>query len=388
MAPPKVKDVEARHQTQQKLEAIERYFGAWCSILARVKGRPFCPTRLFLVDTHAGAGLHLSEADPDGQVPGSPLLAVLAARTAQRAFPDVEVRVRATDHKASIVRALEAQVSPYRGQPPEGVDVTVRQRDWVTEIDALKAEIAVDDHPHGGRPDRHGLHEHRSLWFIDPYGIEGLDHGAVLRLPIGSEAVVNLDLMACLRHIGKAERGDTHSETYLTATFGSDVWRKAGSGAGARESLAHAFAESFGGKWTHRDPYLLRATGSQDRALVHFANSPRAVEAFGRSVRSALAAGTVIAGRLLTTIEKDQAARRLAGLFAALTVHLEDMHGALGVYDRGQLRAICRRAEQNGYGIWREDTGVMEWFAARRTGRADRSAPTLWDLPDAGEGLV
>lgn len=78
---PADKVIEARHQTQQKLELMEREWGAWCSILAQTVGKyAFCPSHLWLIDTHAGSGRHLSASDPDGEIPGTPMLGALAAR--------------------------------------------------------------------------------------------------------------------------------------------------------------------------------------------------------------------------------------------------------------------------------------------------------------------
>src|SRR5665647_2479147 len=123
---PEDKFVEARRQTQHKLELMERYWGAWCTILARTKGRhPFCPTRLWLVDTHAGSGEHASATDPDGKIEGTPALAALAARDTQRRFPGIEVRVRATDKSKPVAQSLVAAMRPYKGTPPVGVDIKV-----------------------------------------------------------------------------------------------------------------------------------------------------------------------------------------------------------------------------------------------------------------------
>jgi three-Cys-motif partner protein len=378
---PSVKDVEARHQTHQKLEAIDRYFGAWCSILAQARRYSFCPTRLWLIDTHAGTGLHLSEADPDGQVPGSPLLAVLAARAAQQTFPEIEVRVRATDRKKSVAAKLEAAVARFRGSPPGGVDVTVRPVDWIEEIGPLKAEIAQEDHVHGGRPGRGSGHDHRRVWFVDPFGIESLHHAAIEQFPVGSEVIINLDLMGAKRHLGKARTGDADSARHLDIAFGGDAWRRVPEDERTSDGLAEAFAGSFGtSKWRIARWHLLRATGSQDRALVQLTNQEIAAQTFARSVRDALRAGTVVAGRTLTMIQKDTAAKRLAAQLAGLTIGIDEMALA-GTHDRGQLRAICSRADEQGYGGWDAKSGTMRWYLERQ------SNPTIWGLSDAGEDL-
>ena len=83
---PAEKFIEERRQTQQKLELMERYWGAWSTILAQARRYRFCPTRLWLVDTHAGTGEHTSTTDPDGKIEGTPALAALKAREVQRAL--------------------------------------------------------------------------------------------------------------------------------------------------------------------------------------------------------------------------------------------------------------------------------------------------------------
>jgi hypothetical protein len=72
---PEDKMVGERLQTRHKLELMERYWGAWCTILAQTKGKyTFCPTRLWLIDTHGGTGAHKSATDPDGKIEGTPAL--------------------------------------------------------------------------------------------------------------------------------------------------------------------------------------------------------------------------------------------------------------------------------------------------------------------------
>jgi three-Cys-motif partner protein len=381
------KTVEERHQTQQKLEVMERYWVAWCTILAQARDFQFCPTRLWLVDTHAGRGLHESSGDPDGQIPGTPLLAVLAARNTQRHYPDVEVRARATDKDPQIAKALDLRLNPYRGDPPAGVDVRVEARDWVDAVGSITAEIAFEGHEHGGRAGRNQAHSHRSLWFIDPFGVEGIDHSVISRLPVGAEVIINLDLMGLLRHIGKAARDDKTSTDILLEAYGSRIWEEMGTGPEARPVLAQALADSFP-RWEFRRSHLLRPTGSQDRALIHLTGAATAERKFEAVVKTALKAGTVIAGSVLTTVEKNRAAARLASLFAGLTVDLDAMRGATGFYNKSQLKVMCRRASEKCYGDFDEDTGLMTWFTERAPGpdRAARQASsTLWESSDSDE---
>lgn len=361
---PAEKNVEQRRQTQHKLELMERYWGAWCMILAQATTYPFCPTHLWLVDTHAGPGRHDSAADPDGHIEGTPALAALAARAVQRRFPGVTVHVRATDKQKSVAERLFAVMKPLTGDPPEAVDFKIAPRDWVSVVPWVQAEIAKEDHPHGGRPGPRGRHDHRSLWFIDPFGVESIDHKVIEGLPVGAEVIVNLDLMGALRDAGKARKGDAAMRELLRTAFGSDAWEAPSALAEPHQALADAFANTFP-RWRYRNAYLLRATGSQDRAMVHLTDAKTAVPAFARAVKDAMRAGTVIAGRVLSAQQKDDAAVMLFNLFAGRSLTAREMAPFVPRYSLDQVRTICRTADQNRYGRWDEKAGTMEWFAER-----------------------
>lgn len=360
---PAEKVVEQRRQTRQKLELMERYWGAWCMILAQARRYWFCPTRLWLVDTHAGSGSHASTTDPDGKIEGTPALAALKAREVQRRFPDVEIRVRATDKDKATAALLLAAMRPYKGTPPDGVNLEVGNVDWTKAVPWVAAEIAQEDHPHGGRPIRGGSHGHKSLWFIDPYGVESLDHSVIESLPSGAEVIVNLDLMALLRHAGKAA-GDRPTEALLAKVFDGTSWKAAANQPSPHKALADAYADSFP-RWPHRNAYLLRVSGSQDRAMVHLTDSPKAVTAFRKEIETSLRAGTLAAGGALTTIQRDQAAVDLFGQFRGFTLTTREMAAVLPRFNLTQLRTICRTADANRYGRWDEKAGAMEWFAER-----------------------
>ena len=362
---PEDKFIEARLQTRHKLELMERYWGAWCTILARTAGHyRFCPTRLWLIDTHAGCGEHASATDPDGRIEGTPALAALAARETQRRFPGIEVRVRATDIDKSVAKQLFSALQPYRGTPPSGVDIKVGNVDWVDAVPWVAAEIADENHPHGGRPAGPFRHEARSLWFIDPYGVESIDHSVVEGLPAGCEVIVNLDLITLLRFAGRARNGEAPIRDILGRVFGGDTWDAPSRLTKPHQALADAFANSFH-RWPYRNAHLLRASGSQDRAMVHLTDSKTAVSAFARAVDTALKAGTVAAGGTLTTIQKDNAAVQLFERFRGLTLTTRQMYAVVPRYSLGQLRPICNTAEQNRYGAWDEKTATMEWFTER-----------------------
>jgi three-Cys-motif partner protein len=362
---PEEKAIEERLQTRHKLELMERYWGAWCTILARTRGKyPFCPTRLWLVDTHAGSGQHISATDPDGKIEGTPTLAALAALETQRSFPGVEVRVRATDIDKEVAEHLNAALDPYRGAPPTGIDAKVGNVDWVKAAPWVAKEIAAEDHPHGGRPGLYSRHDHRSLWFIDPYGPESIENAVIEAFPPGAEVIINLDLMGLLRLAGRAHNGETPIRELLARVFGGDAWDAPSRLKHPHQTLADALANSFS-RWRFRRAYLLRASGSQDRAMVHLTNSLTAVDVFADKVEVAFKAGTLIAGTTLTAIERDKAAAELFGRFRGVTLTTRQMAPAVTRYSLGQLRPICHTAAQNRYGRWDAATGTMEWFAER-----------------------
>jgi len=358
--PPKDKNVEQRKQTQQKLELMERYWAAYCNILARSVGKGFCNTHLWLIDAMAGRGLHDSALDPDGNRPGTPLQAVLAARDAQRAFPAVTVHVRASDIKKDLARELDARLAPHA----RDVDLRVDPMDWVKAAPAIQAEVASGaGHAYAGR------HDHRSLWFIDPYGWKGIDRKTISALPIGAEVIINLDLTSLTRHAGRTE---AVLRAELDELFGSHAWADCeGEGYAYRLCMAKLFADSYASKFRFRETHPLRSSAGQERFMIHLANTDRATKTFTRHVGEALRAGTVVAGKTLHHTQKDLAAKALWEKHRGRTMTIDELYDVDASYDRGQLRAICKAAADDGYGSWNRTSGVMEW-------RQDREPdPTL-----------
>lgn len=175
-----------------------RYWGAYCTILAQASGRQFCVSRLWLVDCMAGAGLHVSRDHPDGVRPGTPLQAVRAARAAQTRFPGLEVTVHAIDIEPMFVEQLEERLRVYRGRPPAGVRIRLRQADFAARVPAILQEIREStDHQHSSAAWRGAPHQHRSLWFVDPYGVRDIPHASLEPLSPrdrACEVVINLDV--------------------------------------------------------------------------------------------------------------------------------------------------------------------------------------------------
>lgn len=349
---PAEKPVEARRQTQQKLETMHRYWRVWAKILAQSKGA-FCRSHFWLVDTMAGGGLHESALSPDGAVPGTPMQAVLAAQAAQRLFPGTVFHVRAIDKNQALAAKLEGLVAPLRGSPPDGVDVLVYPDDWVDVVPSIAAEIAgPPTHP---RSHHYGRHNHASLWFIDPYGVEPLDYRVVDALPSHSEVIVNFDVNSTRRHAGKGL-------DLLYRVFRDPKWQSIEHG--QPDEWARAFEDQFP-TYRERKSYPMRASGSQDRYFIQLAGTPKAIEAFGKCVKSGLRAGTLIAGSLLTMQEKQAISQELFEHFKGTTRTIAEMHLAGTGLNRQQLRAIAEVLDGE-FGDWYPRRDLVEWFPTRQ----------------------
>ncbi len=302
----------------------------------------------------AGRGLHESAGDPDGVVAGTPFQATLAARATQAEFEGVVVAVRAIDINQSYASELDDLLRRYFGTPPRGVDVRVDPVDWIDAVPAIVDEIRSSrDHEHQQRLQGHG---HRSLWFIDPYGVEPVDRRVIEGLPHGSEVIVNFDENAVRRHAGK------ELDLLGKKLYGDDRWKAAvGQPTG---TFARVFAESFP-RFAHRNVYPLRPSGSQDRFLVHLAASSAAVAPFRRCVNAGLKAGTLIAGKLLTGPQKHRAVQDLAERFKPQTLSIDEMYAAGSGFDRQQLMSLAQAAHDLGYGQFNVRARTVDWFAER-----------------------
>jgi three-Cys-motif partner protein len=348
---PKGKPVESRHQTKHKLETTDRWWRTWCRILAQASAFPFCNRHLWLVDTMAGSGLHGSISDLDRVVPGTPVQALNAARATQAEFPGVIVHVRAIDSRRDYIAELEAIFAGRRGVAPHRVDATTFVEDWRNVVDRISAEITgVADHEFQGQ---RLAHQHRSLWLIDPFGVEPLDFATIDRLPAHAEVVVNFDGNAVRRHAGK-------NLELLGRVYRDDRWRAATT---ARE-YAEAFAEQFP-RWGWPTVHPLWPSGSQDRFLVHLASSKAAVAPFKRAVDAGVKAGTLASGDLLDAPGKHKAAANLAERFHSLELSIDEMYAAGTEYSRGQLRIVAAAASDLGYGSWNAKMGRLTWWERR-----------------------
>lgn len=355
--------VEARAQTQHKLELLDRYFKSWCSILANAHGHNFCVSDLWLIDAFAGGGTHLSEANPDGQVFGTPLLATRAARLTQRSCPDVRVHVRAIDLDCDRARELDLRLRAFVGVPPAGVDVRVVQGSFEDRAREVQSEIDQAGHPHSERSG--GGHHHRSLWLLDPYGWKDIPHAAVAALGPDSEVVINIDVGGFRRLAGGAGSSSPSAlrdREILNAAFGDQSWARVASS--SPSVIAQRYADTFTA-YRHRTVYPLRSSATQDRWIVHLANSSRAVTAFASDHGTSLRVGTVIAGEAMTGPQRRIAAEVFWRQFQGESLTVEEMHATGSGYSRQQIRTICNAAEDSGFGRLETASGQMEWFETR-----------------------
>jgi three-Cys-motif partner protein len=186
--------VEDHHQTEHKLDLLRRYFGAYLAIVARARRLPN-NRDAWIVDTHAGAGLHRSREDPDHRRYGSPLIACSQARQAQRRHPGYRVHVRAIEKALHWQLRLDQRVEAFRqGERAEDrVDVRTLGGDFTRRVPEVLAEAAAS--------------RALSLWFVDPYGFKDIPYralGPLLGARTGSrtELLINLDLSGIWRKIG------------------------------------------------------------------------------------------------------------------------------------------------------------------------------------------
>jgi three-Cys-motif partner protein len=361
--------VEDHHQTEHKLDLIRRYYGAYLSIVARAQRLPN-NGEAWIVDTHAGAGLHRSREDPDQRRFGSPLIACSQARLAQRRHAGFRVHVRAIEKDERWQARLDRRVEVFRhGERAEDrVDVRTLDRDFAERIPDVLAETAAA--------------RALSLWFVDPYGfgdIPFLAFGPLLPPALGTrtELLINLDLTGIWRKKGSVDDigdvnevldGQPDQLRALRALYGGDQWRGAlrpdTSLAVNLESLAAAYAERFR-TFRYRRPYRLRSSDGQVRFMVHLSQVETAHREFQRCYESSLRTG-LLAGRALDTARRGQAAHALFEMYRGATTTTEELFEAASPpLDRSQLRVVLREADARGFGHFDEHAGTMTWSAER-----------------------
>jgi three-Cys-motif partner protein len=371
VAHPDVLSIEARKQTAQKVELWSRYPETWATIIAQTSGLSWCNRHMFIVDAMAGDGRHESASHPEGWLPGTAILAVRAAARVQHDHPEVVVHVRATEIDPARAEQLRRRAARHFGRPPEGVDVEVFPEAFADRRDGILTEIAAPSHPHSSG--RAMAHRHRSLWLIDPYGLEEIPHDDLVDLGDGSEVVINLDVSGIWRLIGLARSTRANevqvrgAVSALDTLYGDRSWDAATRGLTAPavyRAIAEAYAQTFR-SYTVRQAYPLHGTRSQFRFLIHLATSPSAERAFASAYKTSFKAGTLIADGALTAVEKRRAAEFLWGKFRGMTITISEMRELGVAFDATQLHAICGIADAESFGRYDAASRSIEWKEAR-----------------------
>ncbi len=370
--PDETRIVEDHAQTAHKLAVWGKYPGAWATIIANARAVRFNNRDLWVVDTHAGAGIHLSREHPDGIQPGTPILACYAARSVQQRNPGTRVHVRAIDIRAEYVQTLNTRVQIFRAAPdgPDQVDVDVYRSNFAAKVPEILAETAAAG-------------QARSLWLVDPYGVSEIPHAGLepLAVPLfGPEIVINLDVSGLWR---VSAAGETTSgvddiasrltpahATSLQLTYGSDVWQTALRGFRPRSRAYDLFAELYANTFPafkYRRVYRLNSSGNQIRYLIHLAHAETAVTAFQKTFKATQNVG-LFQGRGLSLPERAQSAVAYHDLFAGTLTTIDQLYesGRLPL-NRGQIKVVCRAAEQEGFGKFDEPNRKMAWHPQRLT---------------------
>lgn len=370
--------LELRRQTEHKLELMRRYWGTWLSILAQARGHRFCVRHLWLVDCMAGRGHHVSSVMPSGIRLGTAGSAAVEGIRAQRRFDDVVVHLRAIEIDDALAAQLDARMNRFfRGSPPDRIDVRVTARGFADVMPELINEISSSaDHGHSSPAYRQLAHQHRSLWLIDPYGVRDIPHRHIepLQRLVGAEVIINLDVGGVFRTAAASASTTPDADTLLRSvtkaqaerldeTYGGHGWHEILDSRPSEpyRALAQGYADTFP-LFDYRNGYMLWASGSQYRAVIHLTNSRIAMERFHADHNRALRSGTLIAGRVLNEGQRAVAAQTLLAELAGQTLTLDEMvNRGITSHRPGQLKVIMRTAQEHGLGEWDEPTLTMKW---------------------------
>jgi three-Cys-motif partner protein len=366
--PDELRTIEEHLQTEHKLEVVRRYFGAWAGIIANTSARTFSNRDMYIVDTHAGAGLHASDKHPDGWVYGTPLIACEVARTVQRQHPGTQVHVRAIDVDSRWVFRLRNRINTFTKPSHTGdrVDVEVIQDDFANRVPPILTEAAK----------KRAL----SMWFIDPYGVKEIPFNALRplnELAYGPEVIINLDLGGIWRLTSATEvpdlfdwkQHDPERQTTLSALFGDRAsWEKAllvGAPYHRQlESLARAYAELFN-TFKFRNFYPLRSSNSQFRFLIHLTHAALGARRFKEAYETSWNVG-LFAGRALDQATRAHAALTYWAVYRGRETSLTQLYEEhLRPFNKPALAPICRAGEQGGFGHFDEAAEIMHWAEER-----------------------
>jgi three-Cys-motif partner protein len=374
--------LEKHVQTQQKLEVMLRYWEVWCLILAQATGHSFCVHCMWLVDGFAGAGLHATSGHPDGAVAGTPIQAFRAAVNTKRRYPSVDVHLRAVDVNGTYAQELERRLLRAPGaaaeKPNWRVYASSFQKAYPKILEEMRADIG---HTHSSGP-TYRLHNHRSLWLVDPFGVKDIPHAdlePLEKLP-GAEVIINLDLGGLIRVKGAAEKaldeGDPDAfqaaikagnAKRLDLTWGSDQWRRDlahGDRGDLLRSLAQSYADTFPG-FQFRSVYPLRGSRSQKRYLVHLTHVEVAATRFKGICDSCYLIDTLFAGDTLSQNQRATRAVQLFERFRGTTTTVPELYELGMGASRTQIMTICRSAQAGGYGAFDAQRSTMTWRKER-----------------------
>lgn len=374
--------LELHVQTQQKLEVMLRYWDLWSLIIAQAVGHAFCVRSIWLIDGFAGTGLHATNGHPDGALAGTPVQAFRAAVTTKRRHPRIDVHLRAVDVNVTYAQELERRLLRAPGSADEKPDWRVYAESFQKAFPKIVEEMQADTgHTHSsGVTYRH--HDHRSLWLIDPFGVKDIPHAdlePLERLP-GAEVIINLDLGGLIRVKGAAEMAISEGDPdkFLAAikignakrldlTWGSPNWRIDLANADPSDllrGLAQSYADTFP-TFDHRHVYPLRGSRSQKRYLVHLTHAEVAATRFKGICDGTFLLDTLHAGETLSQNQRANRAQQLFDRFRGTTITVPEMY-ELGIgASRVQIMAICRSAEDGGFGTFDAQRSTMNWRSER-----------------------
>jgi three-Cys-motif partner protein len=277
--------VEQRKQTENKLDVLSEYYGAWPNtILSGRKRYPSAtPIHLWIIDLFAGRGWHESTMRPEARRPGTAAAAVFRLwQTVSRTdwpFP-VFAHMIAVDADESFRESLHDALDKF-AHP--NLTVEVIPKNCADVIGDLRRWSV------GGY----------TLWLFDPYGLESIPfclvHQVLAREK--TEVIVNLDAGNATRPIdaatGKAKTHDLRAvwSPTLDCLFDGDAWRELPSDLTTTprrgEWLANRYAELF-------RPGLLsqvlpmESSSGFNRYFVQAAGHPTALDRFKKSYDSVM----------------------------------------------------------------------------------------------------
>lgn len=364
--------IEARKQTEHKLDLWRRYTGRYLSIIAKAheKNRFFRGDHIFLVDLFAGAGRHASTENPLREVPGTGPLACYAARSVQRSHPKTKVHVRLSDYDEVWRKRLEVQVSEYARASafPDLVDVTVETADYAERIGPILAETRY-------APGRNFY----SLWLIDPFALQlPMSSLTPLLSAPGVEIIINLDagnarreIIAVTDYTNKVTREQRISMAApLDRLLGSDAWRHAFDGAENTErelnGIARTYAEAFEPFFEFRRPYKLRSSDAQHRYLIHLSNHPRAAEAFEKDYDASRKVGNA-KGNSLGWTDRTKICAALMEAFPNVEMGMDELQAQTVVLlNRQQVKLIREFACDQDFATLDGRTQKIRWNKERK----------------------